>query len=58
MVELLLRYEQIDLDAKTKDGKSLVHLCVGSFGEVSSSLASVLRDKEGKAGGKTGNVDW
>ena len=57
MVELLLRYEQIDLDAKTKDGKSFVHLCVGSIEGVSSSLARVLEDKEGKAWDKMGSVD-
>ena len=38
MVELLLKSKKLNLHAKTKNrGKSLMHLCVGPYGNVSKS---------------------
>ena len=34
MVKLLLKYKNIKLDVKSKDGDSLMHRCVGSKEEV------------------------
>ena len=38
MVKLLLKYKDIKLDLKDKAGDSLMHLCIGSREEVSSSF--------------------
>ena len=41
MVQLLLKSENLDLHAKTRDGgKSFMHLCVGSNGDVSKQMPS------------------
>ena len=38
MVKLLLKYKNIKLDVKCKDGDSLMHRCVGSKEEVCSDV--------------------
>ena len=39
MVQLLLKSENLDLHAKTRDGgKSFIHLCVGPHDEVSKQV--------------------